>query len=330
MCAVPSHHLRQDSAVHSLSIVVPIYLNEENIPSLLDAVRELIARLGDRAECVFVVDGSPDQSLAMLRAALPAESFDAQLIAHSRNFGSFAAIRTGLRHARGVYIGAMAADLQEPPELLMQMFELLRREEADIVFGQRIGRDDPVLQHFASALFWKLYRFLVLRDMPTGGVDIFACTDGVRRALLSWEEARSSIVAQLFWMGFRRAFVPYHRRKRLQGRSAWSLRKRLDYFFDSIFSFTELPIHALFWLGMIGIAVSVIAAIVVFGAWLFGRIPVPGYTPIVLLLTFLSSVQICALGIIGFYLWRVSENARRRPLTLIRSAELFDKSTPRT
>ena len=97
---------------------------------------------------------------------------NSQLIAHSRNFGSFAAIRTGLSHALGDYIGVMAADLQEPPELLSQMFVLLRRDQADVVFGQRIGRDDPALQRLSSALFWRLYRTFVLSDMPTGGVNI--------------------------------------------------------------------------------------------------------------------------------------------------------------
>ena len=238
------------------SIIVPVYRNEKNIPSLLEALRKLVTGLDTRSEVVFVVDGSPDQSYAVLKAALPHEKFDSQLIAHSRNFGSFAAIRTGLSHALGDYIGVMAADLQEPPELLSQMFVLLRRDQADVVFGQRIGRDDPALQRLSSALFWRLYRTFVLSDMPTGGVDIFACNRIVRDALLSLEEARSSIVIQLFWVGYRRAFVPYTRRKREHGTSGWSFRKRLDYMLDSIFSFTDLPIHILFWLGTLGIAVS--------------------------------------------------------------------------
>jgi polyisoprenyl-phosphate glycosyltransferase len=328
MSAAQFQHLQRSSAVYSYSIVVPVYRNEENISDLLETLRQLAERLNERTEFIFVVDGSPDRSLLMLRSALPKQPFDAQVISHSRNFGSFAAIRTGLKHARGAYIGVMAADLQEPPELLVQMYAILRRGDADVVFGERVGRDDPILRRWPSDLFWRFYRTVVSRDMPVGGVDIFACTDRVRAALLSWEEARSSIIIQLFWIGFRRAFVPYRRRKRLHGRSAWSFSKRLDYLLDSTLAFTGLPIHVLFWVGTIGIAASVIAAVAVLGGWLLGRVSLSGYAAIVLLLAFLGSVQIWALGIIGLYVWHGSENVRRRPLALIASTELFDKSGP--
>jgi polyisoprenyl-phosphate glycosyltransferase len=312
--------------MYSYSIIVPVYRNEENIEVLLGVLSNLASKLRHPLEIVFVVDGSPDRSLSILRADLPHQSFDSQLIAHSRNFGSFAAIRTGLCHARGVHAGVMAADLQEPSELLLQMFELLERGEADVVFGRRTSRNDPVLRRLLSTIFWHLYRRLILPDMPAGGVDIFACNKKVKDALLAMAEARSSIIVQLFWVGYRRAFVAYVRRQREHGRSAWSFRKRLEYMFDSVFSVTDLPIQALFWLGIMGIFLSLGVSVIVFSAWFVGNITVPGYTPLVLLLTLLSSIQICALGIIGFYVWRVSENSRGRPLTLIASIERFEKS----
>jgi glycosyltransferase involved in cell wall biosynthesis len=314
--------------VYRYSIVIPVYRNEENIRSLLDALRHLAAQFDNDIEFIFVIDGSPDRSWELLRSALPGETFGAQLIAHSRNFGSFAALHTGLRHARGAYIAVMAADLQEPPELFMEMFKLLSQDEADIVFGQRISRADPAQRRLLSTLFWRLYRVLALRDMPVGGVDIFACTERVREAMLSRDDSPGTIVMQLLWMGFRRAFVPYQRRSRSAGRSAWSFRRRLNYFVDSMVSFTDRPIHALFWFGTIGIVASLIATLLLCAGWLTGRISVPSYAVAVLLLVFMSSVQICGLGIIGFYLWRSSENLRRRS-PLIMSAELFDKTTPR-
>ena len=125
---------------------------------------------------VFVVDGSPDRCLQILRERLPSLPLRTQLLSLSRNFGSFAAIAAGLETARGSNLAVMAADLQEPPELILQFFEVLDAGRADIVFGVRGERSDPWLSELASNLFWFLYRKLVVKDMPRGGVDIFGCT----------------------------------------------------------------------------------------------------------------------------------------------------------
>lgn len=308
----------------TFSLVIPVYRNAENIPQLLPALRDMWTRLGRNLEVVFVVDGSPDNSFDLLRQALPLEPFPAQLLEHSRNFGSFAAIRTGLEAARGNYVAAMAADLQEPPELVISMFRLLAADQADVVFGQRAERDDPFLSKLLSQLFWKLYRRLVIRAIPDGGVDIFACNRRVRAAVLSLNEANSSLVAQLFWVGYRRAFLPYHRRRREYGVSAWSMRKRIKYMLDSILSFTDLPIVLLFWIGILGIGISVLLAGVILWAWAVNAVPVKGYTPLMLTIVFFSSLQLLASGIVGFYLWRIFENTKCRPATLISSRLRFD------
>ncbi len=310
--------------MYRYSVVIPVYRNEENIRSLLAALTSLAEQLGHEVEVVFVIDGSPDRSLELLRSALPDAAFGAQLIAHSRNLGSFAAIRTGLCRARGSYIGVMAADLQEPPELLLQMFEVMSQGTSDIVFGQRVSRDDPLLQRLVAAMYWWLYRVLVLSDVPPGGVDVFACTDMVRKAILSQENSPGPLIIQLLWIGFRRAFVTYHRRRRLAGRSAWSLRKRLDYLLESVLCFTDRPIHALLWFGASGIVLSLIAAVVISAGSLSERISPPSYIVIILLLIFMGSVQSCGLGIVAFYLWHSLMSAQRR-MPVIMSAELFDK-----
>jgi glycosyltransferase involved in cell wall biosynthesis len=124
------------------SLVIPVYLNEENINDLLEAVFSLKEKLNGTLEIVFVVDGSPDRSYALLAEALPSYPIAAQLLALSRNFGSFAAIRVGLEAARGKYVAVMAADLQEPPDLVESFFNILQRDEADVVFGARKSRED--------------------------------------------------------------------------------------------------------------------------------------------------------------------------------------------
>jgi len=164
------------------SVIVPVYKNVDSIPRLIQALTDMNETLENQLEVVFVVDGSPDESFALLKAALGTMSFSAQLLAHSRNFGSFPAIRTGLMAAKGDYFGVMAADLQEPPELLISFFKSLSNDECDIAIGTRNARKDPLSSRMASSIFWGLYRRLVVHDMPKGGVDIFWLQQSVSRA----------------------------------------------------------------------------------------------------------------------------------------------------
>ena len=163
------------------SLVIPVYRNEANLDRLLAELVKLDAALAGEFEVVFVVDGSPDRCLQILREKLPSLPLRTRLISLSRNFGSFAAIAAGLDRARGSNLAVMAADLQEPPELILRFFEVLAAGRADIVFGVRGGRSDPWLSEIASNLFWFLYRKLVIKDIPRGGVDIFGCTREVLR-----------------------------------------------------------------------------------------------------------------------------------------------------
>ena len=190
---------------------------------------------------------------------------------HSRNFGSFSAIRTGMELATGEHIAAMAADLQEPPELIVQFFEILGSGRADVVFGNAPAAAIPA-DAALSNIFWSAYRKFVLPDMPKGGVDIFACNRAVRDAVLSIEEPNSSLVAQLFWVGFRREFVDYQRQPRLHGKSAWNFSRRMRYMMDSVFSFSDLPIMLVLWLGAVGCAISLLLAIVTIVGKLTGYI----------------------------------------------------------
>jgi len=309
------------------SVVIPVYGNEDNIPSLLAAIAGLYEVLGPSFEAIFVVDGSPDASHERLAEALPRQPFPSTLVSLARNFGAFAAIRHGLGLAHGRQIAVMAADLQEPPELVAQLLEQVR-SGADIAFGTREGRDDPALSKALSSAYWSLYRRYVMPDVPKGGVDIFAISHKVRDALIRMPEANTSLLAQLFWMGGRRAFVPYERKKREVGRSAWTLRKKLRYLMDSVFSFTDLPIRLLLALGLVGLAVSIGLAIVVVAAKLTGHVTVPGYAATILVVLFFGTFNALGLGIIGSYVWRAFENTKGRPLTIEQQTDRFmpDKS----
>jgi len=306
-----------------LSLIVPVYRNEESIDDLVEALADLDRAMDGDFEAVLVVDGSPDRCAALLAERLPRAPFKSQLLLLSRNFGSFAAIRAGLAHARGELFAVAAADLQEPPSLILAFRDRLRSGECDIVVGTRVGRNDRFGQRLASALFWGLYRSLVQREVPPGGVDVFACNRQARDTLLALPESNTTLVGLLIWMGFRRQEVPYVRRPRKHGKSAWSFARRLRYLADSVFAFSDLPIRLLSLAGLLGMALSLVLGAVVLSAKLWGLIEVPGYTAIVLTVVFFGGLNSLGLGLLGEYVWRNFENSKQRPLFLVASHRIF-------
>jgi glycosyltransferase involved in cell wall biosynthesis len=295
------------------SIVIPVYKNEDSIGELLNCLQHIDEQLPGSLEVVFVIDGSSDQSLHRLATMLPSAPFSSKVVVLSRNFGSFAAIRVGLEKASAKYFAVMAADLQEPPELIIGFFEALANDEADVVVGARIAREDPLFSQWASQIFWFLYRKLVQSETPKGGIDVFGCNELFRESLLKLDESHTSLVGLLLWLGFRRKLIPYRRQKRVHGKSGWTLLKRIQYLLDSAFSFSHTPIQVLFWMGLFGCTTSVVLSLVVVWARLSGRIQVPGYSPVVLTITFFGSLNLICLAIVGSYVWRAFENTKHRP-----------------
>lgn len=303
------------------SIVIPLFRSESSLDALLERLDSYAADWGSELEVVFVDDGSPDRCSELLAETLPARAFQSSLVRHARNFGSFAAIATGMRSASGQFIAVMAADLQEPEHLIRDFFADLKRDECDVVVGVRRFRADSFRSRVASRIFWTVYCRLVQREMPRGGVDVFACTQTVSKQLANMEESHSSLVGMLIWLGFRRKDIPYDRQERHSGRSAWSIRKRFRYLSDSVYSFTDMPIHLLLAVGIIGIVGSLSFAIVVAVAKLAGLIDVPGYAATIIVISFLSALNMSALGVVGAYVWRAYENTKGRPNAIVRDIQ---------
>ena len=299
------------------SLVIPVYKNEASIPALVEAVEGLNKSLEGKLEVVFVVDGSPDRSYDLLYNALQHTDFKGTLIEHSRNFGAFAAIRTGLSEATGPYFAIMAADLQEPTSLILEFFKILTCEPVDVAIGLRKKRNDPFLSRLASKTFWALYRRLVQKEMPPGGADIFACNLTFRDHFLKLLESNSSPVGLLFWLGFRRKFVAYDRLERQHGKSAWTFRRKLRYMMDSVFAFTDLPIRILVIFGIIGLIFFISLGTLVLVAKISGKLQVPGYAATILTISFFAALNSLGLGVIGSYVWRAFENTKARPLSIV-------------
>ncbi|MGY0845563.1 glycosyltransferase [Xanthomonas campestris] len=303
----------------SLSLVVPIYRNEGSIDDLLQAVDFIARSVDGDFEAVFVVDGSPDRSYALLREKLPGCAFRSQLATLTRNFGAFPAIRTGLQLSTGDLTAVMAADLQEPPTLVIDFWQRYVSERYDVAFGVREARSDPAASKLASTLFWATYRRMVIKDIVSRGL---------LERLLLLNEAHSSLLAQLFWLGGKREFVSYQRRERQHGKSAWTLSKKLRYLSDSVFAFTDLPVRMLTALGLIALAFTALLGALVLAAKFSGLVAVPGYTLTILTILFFGALNSLGLGIVGTYAWHAFENTKARPLSIMQSVENFEKDTP--
>ncbi len=309
------------------SLIIPVYNNEESIPELLATIGRLNAELDEQLEAVFVIDGSPDFSFSVLQKSLPEQNFKSQLILFSRNFGSFTAIRTGLERAKGTYFAVMAADLQEPPELIIKFFCALKQAECDVAVGVREERNDAIINQFSAKVFWSLYRKFVQKEMPRGGVDIFACNLVVRDQLLALKESNTSLVGLLFWLGYRRKEFSYTRLERQHGSSGWSFSKKCNYLVNSILAFSDLPIWILLIVGALGLGLSVLLGTAVLISYLIMGVTAPGYFTTILVILGFGTLNLFGLGIIGAYVWRIFENTKGRPQGIIFSSTQFDSDT---
>ena len=312
------------SSARECSIIVPVYGNAENIAALLVRLGELDRAIAGGVEAVFVVDGSPDRSAEMLADGLRSAPFPARLLVLSRNFGSFAAIREGLRAATGGYFAVMAADMQEPASFVTDALAALRGGDFDIALGTRTARSDPLASRLASTMFWSAYRRFVQSELPRGGIDVFACNAAFRNHLVAFSESHSSLVGQLLWLGFRRKEIPYVRHAREHGSSAWGLARKIRYLLDSVYSFSDLPIRFFVGLGTLGIVTSIAMGLAVLVSRLTGAIDVPGYAATVIIIVFFAGLNLLGLGIIGSYVWRAYENTKARPLAVVMRECSFD------
>jgi glycosyltransferase involved in cell wall biosynthesis len=309
------------------SIVVPVYRNAENIPGLLVRLAQLHQAIPGGIEAVCVIDGSPDASGTLLETGLAQAAYPSQLIWLSRNFGSFAAIREGLRSAKGQWCAVMAADLQEPASFIEESIAALRTGEVDVVIGTRAVRNDPLGSRLAAGLFWSAYRRFIQPDIPKGGVDVFACNGEFRDHLVAFAETHSSLVGQLMWLGFRRLTLPYERLAREHGSSAWGFRRKVRYLLDSVFSFSDWPIRMFVLTGAAGLIAALALGITILLARVTDVIAVPGYAATMVAILFFAGINLLGLGVIGSYVWRTYENTKARPLAVVMRARGFKGNT---
>ncbi|HXG93042.1 MAG TPA: glycosyltransferase family 2 protein [Blastocatellia bacterium] len=300
-----------------ISIVVPVYYNEQSLAplfaELLKAERVLIEK-GVEMELIFVDDGSRDASLSEL-LKIKGQKQDVKIIKLTRNFGSVRASKTGFKFVTGDCFLILAADLQDPPELIPQMVDKWLAGSKFVICA-RTNRDDPLGTRIAAYIYYKLLTLFVVKDYPRGGFDL-ALMD---RAMLPYmQSSAKNINTPLFayWLGFKPEVIFYKRQKRIHGKSRWNFSKKLKFFIDSILGFSVVPIRLISLLGLIVSIVSFVYGVVVIVSAIRGKIPVQGFPTLAALISFLLGLVLLTLGIIGEYLWRIFDEINKSPETVI-------------
>jgi len=307
--------LQGQGGTYLVSVVIPVYFNEGNIPVTWKALETTLRQLpaGHDWEVVFVDDGSGDRSYEQLLAVHQSVPDRVHVVKLTRNFGQVWAIVAGLHQARGDACVVMSADLQDPPELILEMVRRWDHGASKIVLATRTQREDGFLARVASRTFYRLMRRIAVPNMPEGGFDYFLIDRRVVDIVKGIEEKNTFLQGQILWTGFSPQLIGYTRRRREIGRSRWTLSKKLKTFVDCFLTYTVAPIR---FITLVGLLVSMLsfgyAALILICKLLWG-LPVKGWAPIMICILMLSGLQLIMLGVLGEYLWRNYSESRRLP-----------------
>lgn len=298
------------------SIVVPIYYNALNIPHTVPRLQALEKQLpGFKLEFIFVDDGSQDNSLSLLLEEKKKDS-RIKVIKLSKNFGSMAAIQAGLSFSTGDCVGIIAADLQDPPELFIEMISRWKTG-TKVVLATRSDREESFSQKAFSNTYYFLLEKFALKNYPKGGFDFVLIDKQVVNEVLQIQEKNTNIMSLIYWLGHKQEYIPYVRQERKLGKSRWTLSKKIKLFIDSFVSFSYTPIRFMSVIGFLTALISILYGLFVIVSNIFGIIELQGWTTIVALITFLLGIIMIMLGIIGEYLWRILDESRQRPSYIV-------------
>jgi polyisoprenyl-phosphate glycosyltransferase len=312
--AVAAHiELAEETAARPLlSVVVPAHNEAGVIDNTLAQIAALDGELAGRIEVIVVSDGSTDRTFEDACAALNGE-LEGRVVELAANVGSHAAIRCGLRYARGALVAIMAADGQDPPEVLPAMVERFS-PELDVVWGWRRGRrNDRVRARLAAGAFYRFFRLLTGSDYPPSGLDFLVVRRHVVDAVLQHSTRNTSLFLLIYNLGFRQAFFEYERGVRLSGSSSWTLRKRFKLAVDMLAGCSAAPIRIASLLGVVvGLAGIVLGSVTLLRAAL-GDARTSGWASLMVLTSFMAGLILVAIGFLGEYVWRVLDEVRGTP-----------------
>ena len=307
-----------------LSVVVPMYDEEEVLPIFFDRMRPLLDGLGIQYEVLVVDDGSRDATASMLIAA--AEDWpQLRLVRLLRNSGHQAALSAGFRRARGKYLVTIDADLQDPPEVIAEMLTAVKSADVDVVYGVRSDRSsDSFGKRTTARMYYRLMSRLVGKDIPFDGGDFRLVSRRVVDAVNGLPEDGRVFRLVIPWLGFPSTEVAYVRAERAAGHTKYNLTKMFRLAFDSVTAFSAAPLRLATWLGLLGGLLSGVFVIGALAIKLAGQ-SVPGWTSTVLAVSVIGAIQLLCLGLLGEYVARLFQSSQKRPQFLVGYDSLEDK-----
>ncbi|HEM4248981.1 TPA: glycosyltransferase family 2 protein [Streptococcus suis] len=302
-----------------ISVIVPCFNEEEAIPYFYDAMEKVRKEMGEQFEYIFVNDGSKDRTLTVLRH-LSGQDRAVRYLSFSRNFGKEAALYAGLQAAQGELVTVMDVDLQDPPEMLMEMKAMLDgNPDLDCVGTRRVSRDgEPPIRSFFAKLFYKLMNKISQVEVVDGARDFRLMRRHMVDAILSVSEYNRFSKGIFAWVGFETEYLPYENVERVAGETSWSFWKLLSYSIEGIINFSDTPLNIASYTGFFTFLLSLVLMVfVVFKTLVFGD-PTIGWPSTICIILFLGGLQLMTIGILGKYLAKVFLETKKRPIYIVK------------
>ena len=311
--------------MEKISLVVPCYNEEEVIKFFYDEIQKIKKGFEEVSfEIIFVNDGSKDKTLELMREL--SKNDDVRYVSFSRNFGKEAAMYAGLEASLGDYVAIMDADLQDPPALLKEMYEILKSKEYDSVATRRVTRKgEPIIRSFFSRLYYKIINKISKTEIVDGARDFRLMTRQMVNAVLEVKEYNRFSKGIFSWVGFRTKWLEYENVERVAGETKWSFWKLFLYSLDSIMAFSTLPLSIASVMGILFCFVAfIIIVFIIVRTLMFGD-PTSGWPSITCIMFFIGGVQLLCIGVIGQYLSKTYLEVKKRPIYIIQETEETQK-----
>ncbi|WP_312949901.1 glycosyltransferase family 2 protein [Streptococcus parasuis] len=302
-----------------ISVIVPCFNEEETIHYFYQAMEKVRIKMNEEFEYIFVNDGSKDSTLSILRS-LSVQDRSVSYLSFSRNFGKEAALFAGLEVANGHLVTVMDADLQDPPEMLMEMKQMLDdNSDLDCVGTRRVSRDgEPLIRSFFATLFYKLMNKISQVEVVDGVRDFRLMRRHMVDAILSVSEYNRFSKGLFSWVGFNTEYLPYKNVERVAGETSWSLWKLLSYSIEGIINFSDTPLNIASYTGFFTFLLSLVLMVfVVIKTLVFGD-PTIGWPSTICIILFLGGLQLMTIGILGKYLAKIFLETKKRPIYIVK------------
>jgi len=302
-----------------LSVVVPSYNEEEVLPIFHEAINGVCKKIEKTSfEFIFVDDGSKDKTLKVLKHLSKLDT-RVKYISFSRNFGKEAAIYAGLKESKGNHVVIMDADMQDPPSLLKEMYEIVRAGEYDSVATRRVDRKgEPIIRSYFARVFYKLMNKISNSDIVDGARDYRLMNRKMVDSILSLSEYNRFSKGIFGWVGFKTKWLPYENVERAAGETKWSFWKLFSYSIEGIIAFSTVPLSIASVIGFVCCFLAIIFICIIIAKTLIWGDPVGGWPSIICLVLFLGGIQLFTIGILGKYLSKTYLEVKNRPLYIVK------------